>query len=157
MVATARGTQSYLAGDDQRTVKLPFGELRRHGSYVVAPPSIHPTGKLYTWLVEPTGPLRPVPPAVLSGVVSAGAGRGDYDAPARKLAEGDGRHDFLVGIAVHLVRGGICDERMITALLRAAFEVGCEQDPPARSGEFEQIARWAANSRIAERERRGLA
>jgi hypothetical protein len=146
-VATARGRQHYFAGLDERTIKLPYGELRGVGSYVVCPPSIHPTGKLYVWTVGVDGPLPSVPGTIARG--AARAGRGRYTPPAAALVEGEGRHDFLVDIAVRLVRGGIRDERMLAALLAAAFAEGCAPDPPPRRGEFAELARWAAGSAIA--------
>src|SRR5262249_37217616 len=60
-VATARGRQFYLRGLAQGTVSLGWGELRGQGSYVVAPPSIHPSGKLYVFLIGLTeAPLPPL-------------------------------------------------------------------------------------------------
>ena len=41
------------------------GELRGDGAYVVAPPSLHPSGNYYEWLIEPTGYLPNIPQALL--------------------------------------------------------------------------------------------
>jgi hypothetical protein len=149
-VATARGYQFYFAGATTGTIVLPFGELRGRGSYVVAPPSVHPTGKLYTWVAEPHGPL----PAIPSALARHGqrAGTGVHAPPPEPFREGEGRWPYLKDIAVHLVRGGIVDEPTILALLWAAFQHGCEQQPPPQPGKIEALAAWAARSDIAGRE-----
>lgn len=150
-VKTVRGGHAYFAGTDQSTVALGYGELRGRGSYALAPPSTHPSGLPYRWLAVPRGALLPVP-----GVLeSAGrrAGRGDHRPPPRRLFDGEGRHDHLLDFAVRLTRGGIVDERTIEAHLRCEFEFACERLPPPRRDEFRSLARWAARSDIAERER----
>jgi hypothetical protein len=62
-VQTARGFHVYGRVDTEQYVTLDDGELRadvRH--YVLLPPSIHPSGFLYTWTVPLTqGPLPPLP------------------------------------------------------------------------------------------------
>ncbi len=51
-VATARGFHVYARMDPcPRTRDLGDGELRGNGSYVLAPPSIHPSGAEYHWVV----------------------------------------------------------------------------------------------------------
>ena len=60
-VASGRGQHQYFAGEDRATIALRFGELRGRGSYIIAPPSIHPTGREYVWLLAPSGSLPPVP------------------------------------------------------------------------------------------------
>lgn len=154
-VATARGHQFYFAGATTGTVVLPFGELRGRGSYVVAPPSVHPTGKAYVWIAEPRGPLPAVPGALAEHGRRAGAG--EHQPPRDRLRAGDGRWPYLKDIAVHLVRGGITDQPMILALLWAAFRHGCEPEPPPEPGKLEALAAWAARSDIAFRERAGEA
>jgi hypothetical protein len=150
-VATARGHQFYFAGVATGTVVLPFGELRGRGSYVVAPPSVHPTGKAYVWIAAPHGPLPAIPGALTK--LGQRAGTGEHIPPEQPLHEGEGRWPYLKDIAVHLVRGGITDEPTILALLWAAFKHGCQQQPPPKPDKIEALATWAANSDIADRER----
>jgi hypothetical protein len=50
VVWTHRGYHAYvLASQRVKTQWFPWGELRGDGSYVVAPPSRHPSGHEYTW------------------------------------------------------------------------------------------------------------
>ena len=42
---------------------LPEVDLRSDRAYVIAPPSVHPSGATYTWIISPrTCPLAPLPP-----------------------------------------------------------------------------------------------
>jgi hypothetical protein len=50
-VKTSRGYHVYARWADLKTSKCRDGELRGEGSYVVAPPSEHASGAVYTWLV----------------------------------------------------------------------------------------------------------
>ena len=65
-VRTARGVHVYFAGTQQKTVGLAYGGLRGVGSYVLIPPSVHPSGDTYKWLAEPRGQL-PQAPVLLAG------------------------------------------------------------------------------------------
>lgn len=61
-VKTGRGRHVYFVADVDRIIKLPGGELRGAG-YCLLPPSVHPSGALYTWLVPlPDGPLPTIDP-----------------------------------------------------------------------------------------------
>jgi len=57
-VRTARGYHVYARMvDDVGVRNLDDGELRGHGGYTLAPPSIHPSGSVYSWRIEPVGEL----------------------------------------------------------------------------------------------------
>jgi hypothetical protein len=56
-VRTARGMHFYFAYEEglrnfQRIPELPGIDLRAEGGFVVAPPSVHPSGFIYRWEVE---------------------------------------------------------------------------------------------------------
>ncbi|MCX7421225.1 MAG: bifunctional DNA primase/polymerase [Planctomycetia bacterium] len=51
---TARGFHVYFLSDLDHTVKFTDGELRGNGAYVVLPPSRHPSGVQYQWIIQPT-------------------------------------------------------------------------------------------------------
>jgi Bifunctional DNA primase/polymerase, N-terminal len=151
-VATARGPHFYFGGQRRGTIALDFGELRGTGSYVVAPPSIHPSGKEYTWLLEPRG-LLPAVPAMVTGTATT-AGCGDHRPPA-ELVPYRHRHPYLRDFCVRLLRAGITDQGDIAAHLRLEFDRRCVPQPPPKPGYFEAYALWATRTRIAARERRG--
>jgi hypothetical protein len=67
-VKTGRGYHVYFVGAVRRIVKLDDGELRGKGLSVL-PPSRHPSGAVYKWVVPlPNGPLPTIDP-FLSGLV----------------------------------------------------------------------------------------
>jgi Bifunctional DNA primase/polymerase, N-terminal len=150
-VATANGRHRYLAGQARGTIELGFGELRGRGSYVVAPPSIHPSGREYVWLREPRGRLPAVPAMIARAARTAGRGQ---QAPLGDLVPHRRRHPHLRDAAVRLVRAGITDERRLTAYLELEFRLCCVRSPRPAPGYFHALARWAARTRIADRERR---
>ena len=150
-VATTQGRHLYFAGTDSGTINLGYGELRGRGSYVVAPPSIHPSGKEYVWLTAPNGAVLPAAPG---GIVPAdrttkGAGtRG----PVKRVSHGE-RHDHLFDFALRLVRSGMLDEQAIERALVTEYEAVCDKEPRALPHYFRRLASDALATRIADRER----
>jgi hypothetical protein len=69
-VKTARGYHVYFHSTAEHRIKnCKDGELRGVGSYVLLPPSQHPSGHVYKWLVElPSGDIPTVDP-VNAGLV----------------------------------------------------------------------------------------
>jgi hypothetical protein len=56
IVATGRGLHVYARSDPPTATEKRDGfELKADGGYVVAPPSIHPSGEMYRWLIAPVG------------------------------------------------------------------------------------------------------
>ena len=149
-VASKRGPHFYFGGLDRRTVGLGFGELRSLGSYVLAPPSIHPSGREYVWLQAPNGTLPAVPGFVAKSGRTTGCGK--HQAAAELVPHGQ-RHPYLCDFAVRLLRAGVTDRGRITAHLRLEFELSCVPLPRPGPRYFEQLAEWAAESRIADRKR----
>ncbi|MEM2001917.1 MAG: bifunctional DNA primase/polymerase [Candidatus Methanomethylicaceae archaeon] len=53
IVETARGRHYYFRGTT-RTTRLADGlDVRAEGAYVISPPSLHPSGKKYEWIISP--------------------------------------------------------------------------------------------------------
>ncbi len=72
-VQTARGFHVYCRTTGERTRKLVDGELKVNG-YCLLPPSRHPSGRIYQWIVPL--PRQPLP---LIGLQEAGWGACDTD------------------------------------------------------------------------------
>ena len=152
VVATARGLQYYFRGTDGRTVGLGWGELRRQGSYVVAPPSVHPSGRVYTWTSSPNGATPALPDGLVPNRSSAGAG----DAPAVEQVAPGAMYEYLKERALRLARAGEQDVDVVEGALLAAFELKRVPDTAYSGGarDTRRLAEWAVTSEIAERERK---
>ena len=54
-VKTTRGYHVYFLADVDKIQSFNDGELRGKGGYCLLPPSVHPDGVIYEWLIEPNG------------------------------------------------------------------------------------------------------
>jgi hypothetical protein len=141
---TAKGAHVYFAhpGAHVRTgVRvLPGVDVRGDGGYVVAPPSRHAIGTLYTWAVHPDdAPLAEMPAWLVEMLKQA-----DSPAPAHAnehgtVREGQ-RNDFLYRRARSLHAKGWTGEAILAAL-KAENEERC--DPPLSPEEVTSIAEHA--------------
>ena len=69
-VKTHRGYHIWFRCEDLKTRRFSDGEYRGKGSYTTLPPSIHPKGDVYKWLIPlPEGDLPLVPCPVEAGLV----------------------------------------------------------------------------------------
>jgi hypothetical protein len=101
-VATARGKHVYGRWREVRTQKFADGELRGIGAYVVAPPSIHPTGFQYQWDI----PLISLDDIPLIDPIEAGFVTTDEDATDRHRLD-------TVG-SVRLVGSVLCEQSVLS-------------------------------------------
>jgi replicative DNA helicase len=153
-VATGRGLHLYYRPPEEgpaigNRAKLKLGDkkhaidVRGEGGYVVAPPSIHPSGKPY--LFDPEEPQAPVaaPPELLRLVTQQPAsapaqkpraGTPAFDRARKYLAampaaiSGSGGHDTTFDAACALVLGFDLDEDTAFSLLSSDFNPRCQ--PP---------------------------
>jgi hypothetical protein len=133
---------------------LPGVDLRADGGCVVAPPSLHPSGRRYRWAAQRAPedlPLAPLPRWLLPGAGGA-APRGHPPAQWRDLVRGDvpegTRNSTLASLAGHLLWHGV-DPQVAFDLLLAFNRVRCR--PPLPD---EEVARVVASiTRLHERER----
>src|SRR5262249_508480 len=76
---TARGRHLYFEMPD-RAVQNSVGKIapgidtRGDGGYVLVPPSIHPSGKPYTWSVDSAGEFAPAPAWLLEKILAPTSG-----------------------------------------------------------------------------------
>lgn len=128
-------------------------DVRGEGGYVVAPPSIHPSGREYSWMGEPPAEVATAPDWLIqlirprekaSAVVKSNAGA----APANLVLQGE-RHKTLLSFAGKLRRAG-AGEPEILAALEAFNRERCH--PSKERKELERIARDASRWLTAELE-----
>jgi hypothetical protein len=87
-------------------------DLRGDGGFVVAPPSVHPSGRRYEWLHPPgEAPLAPMPPWLLQHVRRPGTRPGHPLSHWRQLLragvqEGE-RNNSIASLAGHLLWHGV--------------------------------------------------
>lgn len=145
------GVHYYFACDDPAlTVGTGFApglDYRGAGGYVVAPPSLHESGREYEWEAAhtPAGagavPLAPLPDWLHTMMLEGRkqAPRARTEAAPEKIQEG-GRNDALFRLACSLRSKGMGEEGITAALLAENLE-RCA--PPLDDKEVEKIARSA--------------
>lgn len=156
------GVHYYFACDDPAlTVGTGFApglDYRGAGGYVVAPPSLHESGREYEWEAAHTPAntaLAPLPDWLHSLMLEGRkqAPRTRTEAAPEKVQEG-GRNDTLYRLACSL-RGKGLGEAGITAALLAENRERCI--PPLPAAEVEKIAKSAGRYERGSSEGRGHA
>jgi KaiC/GvpD/RAD55 family RecA-like ATPase len=125
--------------------KLGLGlDIRGDGGYVVAPPSVHPSGKIYEW--EASGKPSQIPLAFMPQwlidllIEKTMAIGGNGHKPASEIPikiERGARNQTLASLAGSMRRRGM-DAESIYAALQVENNKRC--DPPLPDGEVRQIA-----------------
>lgn len=116
-------------------------DVRGEGGYVVAPPSLHPSGLLYEWLA-PEQPLADLPAWLLARLAEAKPAPAMQTSPAQGevIAEG-GRNAALASLAGTMRRRGMSPDAIEAALVK---ENDARCKPPLPDGEVREIARSVA-------------
>jgi KaiC/GvpD/RAD55 family RecA-like ATPase len=113
-------------------------DIRGDGGYIVAPPSRHPNGKFYEWVVLPSQtPLAPMPEWMIELLKEHQFDTRQPETTNGKIISG-GRNDALVKLAGSMRRKGF-DEDQIFLALGDYNRKKCE--PALPDGEVLQIAR----------------
>ena len=127
---------------------MPGIDLRAEGGLVVAPPSIHPSGRHYAWEVSHQPgeiALAPLPPWLLQILREGGEHSGHPLAYWRHLAESgveEGRrNDTIASFAGHLLWHGV-DPEVALPLLLAWNRTYCR--PPLDDAEVTRVVRSIA-------------
>lgn len=117
-------------------------DVRGHGGYVIAPPSVHPNGSEYSFLEDPDAtPLAPIDEKVLSFIewVSGKESRKGRRVSPVAVLEG-GRNDAVFREAARLQGAGLSDEAVIDGAKRFNDSL-CM--PPLPESEVETAAQSA--------------
>jgi putative DNA primase/helicase len=146
---SSRGSHIYLRYPSGRTIGnrtkvggLPI-DVRGDGGYIVSPPSVHPSGAVYTWQNSPADyPLADAPVAVLDWIESAHTHNGNgrrhrRAAPIPQVIPEGQRDDTLASMAGTMRRRGLGEHEIFDAL--QVTNRRCV--PPLADGDLGRIAR----------------
>jgi len=134
VVRSSKGYHVYLRAPGKvQTTKMPGGDLKGEGGYVVAPPSIHPDGPAYTW-ANRTPEIAEVDD--LAALIQAETSERKAAEIPDRIPSGE-RNSTLTSLAGTMRRRGASTAEILAAL-RVANAERC--DPPLPSTEVERIA-----------------
>ncbi len=111
-------------------------DVKAAGGYVVAPPSVGPSGRCYAWIVSPEDADLAEPPEWLMALLERERPKGAAGPVGKRIPEGRRNRD-LASIAGTMRRRGM-GEGEILAALQVTNGQRCE--PPLEAGEVEKIA-----------------
>jgi hypothetical protein len=131
-------------------------DIRGVGGYVVAPPSLHKSGRRYAWNVDfhpDECPLVPMPDWMLDRLARPTAKRGRPAEEWRTLVHkgaGNGcRNDTIAQLTGHLLRRNV-DAHVTHDLMQAWNAVRCQ--PPLDGDEVTKVVASIAKKETARRE-----
>ncbi len=141
MAKTARGMHAYFqhpGGELPTRIGLGSGlDLKGDGGYVVAPPSKHPSGAVYEWIISPEDAEPAELPAWVMEQVRLRARRASRDDLGGEEIPNGSRNERLTSIGGTLRRRGL-DEAAISAALLGINTAKCKL--PLPDAEVEGIA-----------------
>ena len=129
-------------------------DVRATGGYVIAPPSVHPSGKRYCWSVDSATTFAAAPAWLLSIIAEPGNGTAAAaavsewrDLVRQRVAEGQ-RNTAATRIAGHLLRRYV-DPVVVLELMLGWGATRCT--PPLPPDEITQIVNSVAGRELARR------
>lgn len=156
---TARGRHLFFRYPE-RAVKNSAGKIaagvdvRGDGGYIVAPPSIHPSGKQYCWSVDSAANFAALPSWLLEQIAeptrnSAATPRADWRALIHAGVDEGGRNSTVARVVGHLLRKHV--EPLVVLEIAIAFnEARCR--PPLPPGEIAIIVNSIAAREVKRRQ-----
>jgi hypothetical protein len=130
-------------------------DIRGEGGFVVAPPSVHPSGRRYCWSVDSANAFAAAPQWLLDWIAEPKIGNGNAapaaewrDAVTAEIPEGR-RDDTLTRVAGHLLRRRI-DPVVTLELLYALNLTRC--NPPLPDTAIKRIVDSIAGRELKRRE-----
>jgi hypothetical protein len=144
---TARGRHLYFKMPEisvrNTTGKIAPGiDTRANGGYILAPPSVHPTGRVYAWSVDCANEIAPAPDWLLKKITARMSGDGKATPPSEwralvgsSIAEGQ-RDCTLTKLAGYLLRRYV-DPVVVLELVQAVNATRCT--PPLPQDDLERI------------------
>jgi hypothetical protein len=159
-VITARGRHVYFRmppGTDIRNSvgKVAHGiDIRANGGYVLAPPSVHPSGRRYCWSVDSASALADAPDWLLNKITANGNGHSNSSTPLtewRELVKGvaEGARDCTTTkLAGYLLRRYV-DPFVVLELLQAWNAARCA--PPLPAKDIDRIVNSIAGKELKRR------
>jgi hypothetical protein len=146
-VITGKGRHLYFRWPADREVRGriavgPGIDVRGNGGYVLAPPSIHPNGRVYTWSVDSGGSFEDAPEWLLDLVVKGGKPHQPMSPEAwcsflEEHAEGSRRGSAIARVYGYLLRKFV-DPVIALGYAQLFNESRCH--PPLDRSEVEKIA-----------------
>jgi hypothetical protein len=158
-VITARGRHVYFQTPETPVRNsagkvAPGIDVRGDGGYVLAPPSVHPSGKRYEWSVDCASAFATAPDWLLAKITGASGNGAAPTAPsewraliARGVAEGS-RDNTVAKVSGHLLRRYI-DPHVVLTLLQSWNTTHCT--PPLPAEDVERIVNSIAGKELQRR------
>src|SRR5215472_6650241 len=136
----------------------PHIDVRGNGGYVLAPPSIHPSGRRYAWSVDTANRIAGAPDWLLARITPGNGGSSEATPPsewrelvANGIAQG-ARNDTVTRLTGHLLRRYV-DPWIALELIRSWNAARCR--PPLADEEIQQIVNSIAGREIKRRQEAG--